>query len=91
MPDGGRLSIKTKKLQDGLFMAAEFIDTGTGIKPEDAPKIFDPFFTTKGPGKGVGLGLFISEGIIKNHGGTISLGKNEGGGTIVTIQLPVRK
>lgn len=64
-------------------------DTGTGIRTEDMPKIFEPFFTTREPGKGTGLGLYISYGIIQDHGGRIRAENNEEGGATFFIELPV--
>jgi two-component system NtrC family sensor kinase len=64
-------------------------DQGTGVKPEIMDKLFDPFFTTKPVGKGSGLGLSVSLGIIEHHGGTIRLANNEQGGLTVSIVLPL--
>ena len=66
-------------------------DTGSGIKRSDLKKIFDPFFTTKEPGKGTGLGLYITYGIIKQLGGDISINSKLKEGTTVTIILPVKQ
>ncbi len=74
MPDGGELTIKTKN--DGENVEFHIIDTGTGIKEEDREKIFEPFYTTKGIGKGTGLGLATTYGIVKMHNGQISLISN---------------
>ncbi len=63
-------------------------DTGTGVPPEIRSKIFDPFFTTKGPGQGTGLGLSVSYGIIKGHGGRIWAENNKSGGASFFIELP---
>jgi PAS domain S-box-containing protein len=65
-------------------------DNGKGIREEDMEKIFDPFFTTKRVGEGTGLGLWVSYGIIKNFGGTITVDSVLGRGTTVTISLPIR-
>lgn len=64
-------------------------DTGTGIKPENLDRVFEPFFTTRDVGEGTGLGLSVTHGIIKYHGGTISVENNEGKGVTFTILLPV--
>jgi len=75
----------------------QFRDTGTGIAPEHMDRIFEPFFTTKPEGKGTGLGLFVSYGIVSKYGGTIdcvshTANTSEGGtGTTFTIMLPIRK
>jgi signal transduction histidine kinase len=68
----------------------EVRDTGSGIPPEVLDKIFDPFFTTKSQGKGTGLGLSISYGIVRSHGGTISVESTSPGGTRVVVGLPIR-
>jgi two-component system NtrC family sensor kinase len=62
-------------------------DTGCSISEDIMPKIFDPFFTTKGHGKGTGLGLSICYGIIKDHGGDITL-RNTSDGAIAEVRLP---
>jgi signal transduction histidine kinase len=65
------------------------LDTGPGFS--DPSRIFDPFFTTKSPGKGVGLGLSICYGIVKQHGGTISARNVHPNGACVTIELPAAR
>ena len=64
-------------------------DTGHGIENENLSRIFDPFFTTKPTGEGTGLGLSVSYGIVKNHGGDISVKSRPGKGSTFTIALPV--
>ena len=64
-------------------------DTGCGIGPEDLTRIFDPFFTTKGTGEGTGLGLSVSYGIIKDHGGEILVESEPDKGSTFTLVLPV--
>jgi signal transduction histidine kinase len=64
-------------------------DTGRGIAPEHLEKIFDPFFTTKPVGEGTGLGLSISYGIVKRHGGSITVESRPGAGTSFTVTIPV--
>ncbi len=92
MPNGGKLTISTlsKAKQGKSFVNIKFKDTGNGIKSNDLDKIFDPFFTTKKESKGTGLGLSISYGIIKNHGGKISVNSKEGKGTTFIINLPAK-
>ncbi len=86
----GRLRIKTGTTQQGgrRFVRVLFQDTGRGIPAQDLDKIFDPFFSTKEPGEGSGLGLSVSYGIIKEHGGTIDVASREGEGTSVSVSLP---
>jgi len=67
----------------------EFADTGCGIPPGLERRIFDPFFTTKEVGKGTGLGLSITYGIVKEHGGTISVVSRPDEGTTFLIRLPL--
>ena len=63
-------------------------DTGCGIPPENIPHLFDPFFTTKEVGKGIGLGLAISYGIVKQHRGEIEVQSSAGTGTTFRVLLP---
>jgi two-component system NtrC family sensor kinase len=88
MPEGGELKISTRLSEDGSRAVMEFSDTGTGIRDDDLEKIFDPFFTTKGPGEGTGLGLSVSHGIVKAHGGDISAESEPGEGAKFTVSLP---
>ena len=66
-------------------------DEGTGIEAGIMDKLFDPFFTTKPVGKGSGLGLSVSLGIVEHHGGTLTLRNNERGGVTATIRLPTTR
>jgi len=66
-------------------------DTGMGMTEEVRKHIFEPFFTTKTNGKGVGLGLSITYGIIERHHGTITVASEPGKGTAFTVRLPVRQ
>ncbi|RPI93885.1 MAG: HAMP domain-containing protein, partial [Spirochaetales bacterium] len=89
MPEGGTLTIRTAYDSAPNTVIIEFIDTGFGISEEIISKIFDPFFTTKQTGKGTGLGLAVTYGIIKRHNGTITVKSSTGEGTTFTIILPV--
>ena len=74
---------------DGVGACCMVSDNGEGIPPENLAKIFDPFFTTKSEGKGVGLGLAVSYGIIQAHGGDIEVKSTVGEGTTFTVSLPL--
>jgi len=87
MPKGGTLTIGTRKEKDKVTIHIR--DTGVGIPAEGRAKIFEAFFTTKQKVKGVGLGLSVCYGIIKNHGGEIKVESEEGKGTHFTISLPL--
>jgi two-component system, cell cycle sensor histidine kinase and response regulator CckA len=101
MPKGGELLIETatesldiKKagafsVHPGDYFKICISDTGTGIEPSIIPKIFDPFFTTKKRGRGTGLGLATAYGIIKNHGGHISVDSQPGKGSTFHLYLPL--
>lgn len=91
MPRGGFLTISTDFTEDDNSLEIKFIDTGYGISEENLEKIFDPFFTTKEVGTGTGLGLAVSYGIIKSHGGQITIYSKKGRGTTVLIKLPLNK
>jgi signal transduction histidine kinase len=90
MPGGGDLTVHTN-LGDDNRIKVLVRDTGSGIAEEHLPHIFDPFFTTKDVGKGTGLGLSVSYGIIKKHGGQITVKSKAGKGTSFTVVLPIHK
>jgi two-component system NtrC family sensor kinase len=89
MDGNGKLNLATRFDPVDHCIEVEFTDTGHGIAKENLEKIFDPFFTTKDTGHGVGLGLAISFGIIKEHNGTISVESEIGKGTTFIVRLPV--
>ena len=86
MPEGGKLTLRTSA--DDNQIKIEVQDTGQGISKENMHKLFTPFFTTKEKGKGVGLGLAVSYGIIQRHKGQLEVQSKEGEGTTFTIYLP---
>jgi two-component system NtrC family sensor kinase len=87
MPEGGELTISTRG--DGKEIRVMVTDTGVGIKPEHTDKIFETFFTTKTDAvKGVGLGLSVCYGFIKDHGGDITVESQLGVGTTFKVMLP---
>ena len=88
MPEGGSITISTAPSEGG-GVRLQVRDTGFGIPRENLDKIFDPFFTTKPPGKGAGLGLSISHGILQRIGGRISVDSTAGQGATITIELPL--
>ena len=65
------------------------MDNGSGIPPELRESVFDPFFTTKEPGRGTGLGLWVSLSLIESMGGAIRLESEPGAGTTVHLLLPL--
>lgn len=90
MPDGGNLDISTKISGKMLYISIK--DTGTGIKEKNKEKIFDSFFTTKKESvQGVGLGLSVCYGFIKDNGGDINFTSKEDKGTKFIIELPSYK
>jgi signal transduction histidine kinase len=92
LPDGGTVTVEIREDGDDVIIA--FTDTGTGVPDRVLDKLFQPFVTTKGPlggGEmaGSGLGLSVSYGIVKNHGGAIEVDTEHGHGSTFTIRLPV--
>jgi signal transduction histidine kinase len=87
MPEGGKLTIKTERLDGHVALIVE--DTGVGMAPDILRKIFVPFFTTKDIHEGTGLGLSVVHGIVTSHGGTISVESKPGVGTRFGVELPV--
>ena len=100
MPGGGKLYLETENvildknyvkpfsIEHGRYVKISVTDTGVGMDKATEKKIFDPFFTTKEMGRGTGLGLASSYGIIKNHGGLINVYSEKGHGTTFNIYLP---
>jgi two-component system NtrC family sensor kinase len=86
MPSGGELTVRCG-LEDGTIRV-DVSDTGVGIPEEHRERIFDPFFTTKAVGKGTGLGLAVTFGIVAKHHGTIHVDSRPGQGATFTVLLP---
>jgi len=98
---GGTILVRSRLFSERQQVTAWFADTGPGISPENQHRIFDPFFTTKPVGQGTGLGLSVSFGIIKDHGGTIDVqspaptgiwgpdNPGTGYGTVIRVDLPL--
>jgi two-component system sensor histidine kinase KdpD len=86
------MPIEIKAQIAGAFLEIEVADRGTGIPPEDLTRIFDKFYRVQRPGNvsGTGLGLSISKGIVQAQGGFISAENRQGGGTIITISIPLQ-
>jgi two-component system NtrC family sensor kinase len=98
MPRGGVLRVRGEVVQavpprqggsPAEFLAVAVEDTGEGIAPENLDRIFDPFFTTKDVGRGTGLGLSVSYGIVQEHGGWIDVASEPGRGSRLTVYLPL--
>jgi len=85
--DGGEIAIRTGSGHGLVWIDLE--DTGHGIAPENLGRIFEPFFTTKAEVKGIGLGLSVSYGIIRAHGGDIHVDSRPGEGTHFRVTLPI--
>jgi CheY-like chemotaxis protein len=101
MPQGGRLMLRAEnktfdesyalmhpQAKPGPYVLLQVTDTGTGIAPDILDKVFDPFFTTKELGKGTGLGLSTTLGIVRTHGGFITVDSAVGKGTAFSVYLP---
>ncbi len=85
----GRIVLTTHNGEEDS-LTVEVADNGVGIAPDDVAKIYDPFFTTKGVGRGTGLGLAVTYGIVQEHAGHISVDSTPGQGTTFRITLPTR-
>jgi two-component system NtrC family sensor kinase len=81
----GHITVTAKRWLDGV--AVTVADNGPGIAEELLPRVFEPFFTTKTEGEGTGLGLSICQGIVKEHGGRITLESSPGAGALFTVEL----
>jgi signal transduction histidine kinase len=89
MPQGGMLEVRT--MCSNGTVEVEVADTGVGIAHDNLNRIFDPFFTTKMVGRGTGLGLSVSYGIIKEHAGKIDVRSTQGKGTSFRLEFPVAR
>jgi signal transduction histidine kinase len=102
----GNIFVQSRLRPEGQSFEVSVTDTGTGVAKVNLSKVFDPFFTTKEVGKGTGLGLSVSFGIIKDHGGVISVAsppleqylptdcqrtEQMGPGTVFIVELPLVK
>ncbi len=83
----GQLRVNSSAADGRVIIS--FTDDGEGVKEEDMRKIFQPFFTTKEVGVGTGLGLSLCFGIVKRHGGVISVDSTYGAGATFTVELPI--
>lgn len=88
MPTGGALTIRTEHCNDG-FVCLSVIDTGVGMDAATQARLFEPFFTTKGAGKGTGLGLATTYGIVTQAGGRVDVASELGHGSTFRVFLPV--
>ena len=89
MPSGGTIEIRTAAFNGSVEV--EITDTGAGIPGENLHRIFDPFFTTKSSGRGTGLGLSVSYGIVKEHAGKVDVRSTPGKGTSFRLEFPVAR
>ena len=89
MPAGGMIEVRTAAHNGSVEI--EVSDTGAGIPPEQLHRIFDPFFTTKASGRGTGLGLSVSYGIIKEHAGKVDVRSAPGKGTSFRLEFPAAR
>jgi two-component system, cell cycle sensor histidine kinase and response regulator CckA len=102
MPDGGDLRIEAGRRvideesvatwgwgEPGEFLVVRMRDTGTGMPPDVLDRVLDPFFTTKAEGRGMGLGLAMVYGLMKQHGGWIRIDSTVGSGTSVELLFPL--
>ena len=85
--ESGTISLSTEYNRSTKQVTIKVVDTGHGIEKKNLSRIFDPFFTAKPTGEGTGLGLSVSYGIIKNHGGNIFVESKPGTGTTFTVVL----
>ena len=89
LPTGGEIQIQTFFEKGEVTLQVS--DNGVGIKREHLKKVFEPFWSTKGASTGTGMGLAVSHGIIRSHGGSISVESEKGKGTTFTVTLPLAK
>jgi len=86
IPGMGAITIETRR--EGPMAVIDVVDTGPGMAPETLRRVFDPFFTTKPVGEGTGLGLSVTYGIVKEHGGWLAVSSLVGKGSTFSVYLP---
>ncbi len=87
MPQGGDVEVKSYREANEVVVNVR--DTGIGIAEEDLPRVFQPFWSSKGVGIGKGMGLAVTHGLVKRHGGSMSVDSKLGAGTTFTVRLPL--
>lgn len=87
LPDGGDMEVQVVRDADEVVIKVR--DTGMGIAEDDLTRVFEPFWSTRGVGIGKGMGLAVTHGLVKRHGGTISVHSKVGAGTTFTVRLPL--
>jgi signal transduction histidine kinase len=87
MPNGGTLSVSTRRAEDGSSVLLRVCDDGIGVDPDLLERVFDPFVSSKR--EGVGLGLVNTKSIVESHGGWVRLAPRSPNGTCVTVSLPL--
>ena len=85
----GEIVISTRWQGEPDRILVEVADNGSGLRDEDLRRVFDPFFTTREVGQGTGLGLSVCYGIVREHGGQITVRNADAGGAVFTVELPV--
>lgn len=90
-PAGGRVDVSTRADADRGQVVVEVRDTGHGMGPDERRQMFEPFFSTKEPGRGSGLGLFISAQIVRDHKGAIEVDSAAGQGSAFRVCLPAER
>ena len=88
-PATGRIVIETSTRDDRFFIA--ITDNGPGIPPDVRERVFEPFFTTKDVGSGTGLGLAIAYGVVRSHGGEITIESGDEGGARFLLAVPLHR
>ena len=86
----GLIGVRVRPEEAGEGVVVEVRDDGQGISPEHLPHIFEPFFTTRAVGQGKGLGLSVSYGIVRDHGGVIEVESAPGQGSLFRVRLPLK-
>ncbi len=85
---GGQGVLRVQVHGEAATVRLDILDSGPGISPEVRPRLFEPFFTTRSGGKGTGLGLAVSQSLVRSMGGTLEVAEALGGGSCFSVRLP---